>query len=175
MDNEEKNSKNLNSIKTILVVLVLVILVKLFVIDFTLVDGKSMYPTLNHNDRLLVNKLSFFKNDLEYGDIIIFESPIEENKNYIKRVIGKEGDSIEIKDNKIYVNDKIVKEDYTSTNGYTKYSDISQWKIESGEIFVLGDNRPESNDSRTFGPISRDSIKGIAFFRFYPFNNIGGI
>lgn len=154
---------------------VLAFLIKTFILSVTLVQGPSMEPTLRTGDKLLVNRVGFMVDDLEYGNIIEFHSPEDENVDFIKRVIAVEGDTVEIIDSKVYVNGKQLTEEYTSTNGETEFFTDSYWEIKKGEVFVLGDNRPNSNDSRSFGPINKDSIVGRAFFRAFPLKKFGKI
>ncbi len=175
-----EKSKNKNSILEWVVVIVVAFLlsmiIKTFILSSTLVVGSSMNETLNTNDRLFVNRISFMVDKVKYGDIVEFKSPVED-KDYIKRVIGLSGDVIEIKDNSIYRNGNLLEEDYANSDTTLPINDQTTWEVEEGKVFVLGDNRlPNgSRDSRDFGTIDQESIVGIAFFRFYPFDQIGTI
>lgn len=172
--NKKVKSEFFEWIIMIIVAVILALIIRYFVLSSTLVNGSSMEPTLKTNDRLLVNRISFMVDDLKYGDIVEFHNPYNEKEDFIKRVIALEGDVVEIKNNIVHVNNKPLKEEYTSTeNGFTTFGAESYWEVGKDEVFVLGDNRPNSNDSRAFGPIEKDSIVGIAFFRFYPFSKIG--
>lgn len=172
----EKSNKNslLEWVVVIAVAFVLSMVIKSFILSSTLVVGSSMNDTLKTRDRLFVNRISFMVDDVDYGDIVEFKSPVED-KDYIKRVIGLPGDTVEIKDDKVLLNGKELKESYTNSDRTLAITDQTKWEVEEGEVFVLGDNRlPNgSKDSRDFGTIDKDSIVGIAFFRFYPFNQIG--
>ena len=154
-------------------VIIIAAVIRYFIIGSTIVDGPSMEPTFKTGDMLFVNKISFMVNNVKNGDCVQFHNPRNDGRDFIKRVIGIEGDTVEIIDERIYVNGKKLKEGYTSTKGVTMPNIETKWTIEKDEVFVLGDNRPRSDDSRTFGPIKRDSIVGIAFFRYYPLNKIG--
>ena len=172
----EKSNKNslLEWVVVIAVAFVLSMVIKSFILSSTLVVGSSMNDTLKTRDRLFVNRISFMVDDVDYGDIVEFKSPVED-KDYIKRVIGLPGDTVEIKDDKVLLNGKELKESYTNSDRTLAITDQTKWEVEEGKVFVLGDNRlPNgSKDSRDFGTIDKDSIVGIAFFRFYPFNQIG--
>lgn len=156
--------------------LTLVLLIKNFIFSTTIVDGVSMEPTLNTNERLLVNKIGFKITDLSYGDIIEFENPYnEKDYDYIKRIIALEGDIVEIIDYNIYINGKKIKENYIKEKNSTNFFNDSYWEIGTNEVFVLGDNRNRSQDSRIFGPIDKDSIVGIASYRLLPLKKFGKI
>lgn len=149
-------------------------LIVTFVAQRTLVHDISMEPTLVEGDNLIVEKLSPRFGGLGRGDIIVFNVP-EENRQLIKRLIALEGDKVEIKNGKVYVNDKALDEDYldgveTQPAGFPEYSSLV---VKKGFVYVLGDNRPNSKDSRILGPVETSRISGRAVFRFYPLNKIG--
>ena len=161
-------------IKVIIIALIISFAIKTFVVTTTVVDGRSMNPTVNDKDRLLVNKIFFMKKNITRGDIIDFYVP-EAKKYYLKRVIGVEGDIVEIKDNRLYLNGKMQNEPYVSTNVTSPHNQTTKWQVPKGYIFVLGDNRSNSRDGRDLGVVSRENIVGKIIFRFYPFNNFGGL
>lgn len=140
-------------------------------IGFTSVNGLSMYPTLEHKDFLVMNKIT--TNNITNGDIIVFDTTpdakYKEKIYYIKRVIAKEGDHIVIKDGKVIVNDVELKENYT--DGSVTEGDINI-TVPQGKYFVLGDNRDGSSDSRVFGLVSHENIVGKVINRVYPFKLI---
>lgn len=156
------------------IAVVIGVLIVTFVVQRTLVHDISMQPTLVDGDNLIVEKLSTKLGGLKRGDIIVFYSP-EEKKQLIKRLIALAGDKVEIKEGKVFVNDKEVKEEYlgdviTEPLGNLEYSKLT---IPKGYVYVLGDNRPNSTDSRILGPIETSKISGRAIFRFFPFNKFG--
>lgn len=175
--NEDKNNKlkkeTIEWIKSILLAVIIALLIKTFIFNTTYVLGNSMYPTLHERDRLFANKLPLYFSGPERGDIIVLEAPDSPNKDYIKRVIGIGGDTVAIVDGKVYLNGQILKEDYIEEGSYTHVYAENYWEVPEGYVFVLGDNREEgaSKDSRYFGCITLDSIKGVTSFRYYPFNN----
>lgn len=164
-------------IKDILIALVIVAAIMVF-IKPTIVKESSMESTLHENDYLFVNRQAYLTADHpDYGDIIVFQSHIQRDdgkgeKLLIKRVVGVENDVIDIHDGVVYRNGKALEEPYTK-EGYTK-GDISNYKVPENEVFVMGDNRRVSLDSRSseVGTVSEDSIVGKAFIRLYPFNKI---
>jgi signal peptidase I len=174
-DDENKKEKNelVEWIKSIAIAILIAILIKTFVFNTTYVVGNSMYPTLHDSDRLIAFKLPLYFTDPKPGDIVILSAPDSENKDYIKRVIAVEGDIVQISDGKIYVNGVQIEENYLTGDEYTHIYSENYWIIPEGEVFVLGDNRAEgaSKDSRYFGTVKIEDIKGIAKFRYYPFDS----
>lgn len=165
-------------IKDVIIALVVVIAVTL-VIKPTIVKESSMEPTLYENNYLFVNKLAYVTDEHPgYGDIIVFKSDITKDdgsgkKMLIKRVIGVENDIITISDGIVYRNGEALNEAYT-LEGFTT-GEITDFKIPSDRVFVMGDNRSISLDSRSeeVGTISEESIVGKAFVRLYPFSEMG--
>ena len=142
----------------------------------TLVRGASMYSTLEEGDYLIINRMSYKFKEPDHGDIIVFESDLKQDdgssKDLVKRVIGVGGDHVVIENSKVYVNDKELNEPYIH-NEITK-GDIDI-VVPEGKVFVLGDNREISLDSRyeQVGFIDDSDILGKVVIRLYPFNKIG--
>lgn len=174
-NNDKKEGKNetIEWVKSIITAVVIAILIKTFIFNTTYVLGNSMFPTLHEKDRLFANKFSLYFSGPSRGDIVVLEAPDEVKKDYIKRVIGIEGDSVEIKEGKVYLNGEELEESYLDKDAYTHTYDETYWEIPEGNLFVLGDNRNPgaSKDSRVFGYISVDSIKGVTGFRYFPIND----
>lgn len=169
-NNDKPKSEILEWIKSIGIAVTVAIIIKTFVFNSTYVLGNSMYPTLHEKDRLFAVKVPLYFEGPERGDVIVLEAPDNENKDYIKRVIGIGGDKIMISDGRVYLNDELLIEDYIEEDSYTQIYSIDTWVVPEGQIFVLGDNREEgaSKDSRYFGCVSLDSVKGITGFRYFP-------
>ncbi|NLZ80625.1 MAG: signal peptidase I [Clostridiales bacterium] len=129
----------------------------LIFIQPSIVEGSSMYPTLHDNDKLLLWKLG----DLEKGDIVVFDSHDLENSKYVKRIIGTKGDHVVIAGNTVIVNNKIVEEPYINEDDF--YGDVDLL-VSEDSIFVLGDNRNHSNDSRAFGEVKLEDVEGKVVF-----------
>ncbi len=161
-------------------------LVKTFLIQAFYIPSSSMEPTLQINDRVLVNKLSYDFGDVNRGDLVVFERPenlVSNTEDLIKRVIGLPGETIELIDGRVYVTGRGLSEPYVddvATNwlGFDETArelcggdDICT--IPDGYYFVMGDNRTGSTDSRRFGPIEEEAIVGRAFLRIWPLNDIG--
>ncbi|MDR7870194.1 MAG: signal peptidase I [Tissierellaceae bacterium] len=173
-NNDKDKSKNeaMEWIRSIVIAVVVAFFIKTFIFNSTYVLGNSMHPTLHEKDRLFANKVPLYFSGPNRGDIIVLEAPDDPNKDYIKRVIGIAGDKVQIIDGKVYLNDELLEEDYIEEDSYTFIYNLDTWIVPEGQVFVLGDNRDEgaSKDSRYFGCISIDLVKGITGFRYFPFN-----
>ena len=180
-DNKKKDKKSTIKewAKTIIIPIV-VALVILQVIRPTLVQQQSMLPTVEPNDYLIVYKLAYkFGVQPEGGDIIVFERELKlddgDNKYLIKRIIATEGQTIQITDGEVYVDGVQLEEPYIN-GGYTP-GDVLPVEVPEDSVFVMGDNRPNSTDSRNsdVGFVSEDTIMGKVVFRLFPFDSIGGL
>lgn len=153
------------------------IVVYLFILQPNQVKGASMEPSFESGDYIITSKITYKLKKIERGDVIVFNSPKNPNIEYIKRVIGLPKDKIEIKNNEVYVNDVILPETYISAK--TNVWDVGFIKegqpiiVPDNHIFVMGDNRPRSSDSREFGPIPINSIVGVVIHRYFPPNKVG--
>lgn len=134
------------------------------------IDGSSMNPTLQDGEYLLINNLSYFLNEPERGDIIVFHHP-NSDLNLIKRVIGLPGDEVEIADQQVKVNDVVLDEPYIQAE--PTYS--GKWTVPEGQYFVLGDNRNSSSDSHSWQYLPKENIIGKAIFIYYPFSDWGSV
>lgn len=160
-------------LKSLIIAVVIALFIKTFLFNTTYVLGNSMYPTLHEKDRLIANVVSLYIRGPQRGDIVLLDAPDVPKKKYIKRVIGLPGDVVEIKNGEVYLNGEVLVENYIEEDSYTETYDQTLWEVKDGELFVLGDNRDQwaSKDSRYFGCIDRKSLKGIAKFRFFPFDS----
>jgi signal peptidase I len=129
-----------------------------------LVDGDSMEPTLVTGERVIVNRLSYKFGTPKLGDIIVFHPPPNPSEEYIKRVIGLPGDTIQVKNGSVYVNGQLLQEDYIDVK--TNYT--GTWQVPEGQLFVLGDNRNNSSDSHDWGAVPMDYIVGKAILVYWP-------
>ena len=154
--------------------LALVLFVTSFIIRHSVVVGVSMENTLYEGERLLISDL-FYTPD--YDDIIVFEDfSTNEKGAIVKRIIGLPGDTIEIKDGYIYRNGEMLLEKYVLIDDEDyEYEDMPSVTVPEGQLFVLGDHRNKSDDSRRFGTIDEDSVLGRVLLRFYPFSRFGTV
>ncbi|WP_207876602.1 signal peptidase I [Clostridium sp. HV4-5-A1G] len=157
----------------ILIIFGLAFILQSYVFSRVVVSGPSMQPTFNNNDVIFIEKVSTEIGYINRGEIIVFNSHRESNSNYIKRVIGIAGDKIRIKNSKVYLNGKLLSEDYLPKGTDTESNSINtEYIVPNGYVFVLGDNRGNSTDSRILGPISVRDITGHVVIRIYPFSEI---
>ncbi|WP_054871163.1 signal peptidase I [Caloranaerobacter sp. TR13] len=175
MINKNKINIFTDCLKIIFITLVITVLIEKYIIGITLVKGGSMLYTINNNDRLLINKLSYIYKKPSRGDIIIFKPPLKNRKDelFIKRVIAVEGDKFKIVGNHVYINDELLIEKYIRDEKYIERDyNILQGTVPKGYVFVLGDNRNNSNDSRTFGFVPIENIKGKALTKIWPIKGV---
>lgn len=156
------------------IAIVLAFLIRTFLFAPFIVEGESMETTLHNNEKLVVNKAIYYMGDPKPGDIIVFHA--EATRDYIKRVIAVPGDTVEAKGDQLFVNGKLVEEPYLAQHkeawkkegGTVFTSDFPPVKVPAGHIFVMGDNRPNSRDSRMIGPVAVSTVVGRAEFTFWP-------
>jgi signal peptidase I len=157
--------------------LVAAILIKTFLFQAFYIPSGSMRTTLEVGDRVLVNKLAYEFGDVEHGDVIVFHRPESlppsDIDEFIKRVIGLPGDVLESRDGIVYRNDEPLAETYLAEGTFT--NGLVRTTVPAGSVFVMGDNRGESTDSRSFGAVPIDTIVGQAFVRVWPLSNLGGL
>lgn len=149
-----------------IIIIVVVILVRTFIATPVRVNGTSMYPTLKGNEIMLLNKLGH----IDRYDIVVLKKDGRDD-NLIKRIIGLPGETVEIMDNQVYINDKKIDDKY----GYGVTYNIDKITLKDDEYFILGDNRAISLDSRVFGTIHKSEIKGTTNFIMYPFKSFGKV
>jgi signal peptidase I len=153
----------------VLLALVLALLLKTYVAEAYMIRGSSMEPTFRDGQRVMVQKAFF---EVERGDVIIFASKDDPRKDLIKRVIALPGESVEVIDGHPYVDDKRFHESYITEFDKHRGQRYGPRLIPNNQFFVLGDNRPESQDSRTFGAVESSLIKGKVILRWWPFEEL---
>ncbi len=147
-------------------------LIRTFLFEIIMVDGPSMQPTLHTDERLAVEKVTRYGGLPQRGEIIIVHYPDGTNRNYVKRVIGLPGETIEVKDSTVYVNGQALNEEYVSDE---PYQDMPAVLVPADSVFVMGDNRANSMDSRMVGAIQHDRIVGHAMAVIFPFSEWRGL
>jgi signal peptidase I len=136
------------------------------------VEGTSMLPVLEDQDRLFINKLAYRVGEIHRGDVVVFLYPHDHEKSYIKRVIALPGDTLRIDHGQLYVNDSRVEESYVPRQ-FADDRSQPEMTVPQHEYFVMGDHRSVSSDSRDFGPVDRELIYGKAAFVYWPMDQAG--
>lgn len=164
--------KYIKEIVPYIIIIVTVVFIRTFIITPVRVDGLSMYPTLKDGEILLLKK---FDKSIERFDIVVVNFG---KTKIVKRVIGLPGEVIEYKNNKLYINNKEIKEEFLNEDIKTSNFNLDMLKLEKipeNHYFVVGDNRNDSTDSRILGVISKDDIMGVTNFSIFPFDTFGSI
>ena len=154
-------------IGSIVIAVVLAMLIRTFIVELYVVDGPSMRPTLESEERLVVNKFIYRFHPPQKGEILVFQYPRDPSRDFIKRVIATPGDTVEIHEGRVLVNDQLLTEDYILEKTRSEYPKST---VPEGHVFVMGDNRNNSEDSRfaDVGFVPYDLIKGKAMLVFWP-------
>jgi signal peptidase I len=158
-------------LETILPALLIALLINVFVGQATRVEGQSMEPNLHSEQRLVVEKLSYRFHGPQRFDIVVLKMPSQGEELLIKRVIGLPGETVEIRDGQVYVDDNLLAEPFTDQS--TRPGRNGQVTVPPLHIYVMGDNRDRSNDSRSFGPVPIDNVVGRAWLSYWPLEQIG--
>jgi signal peptidase I len=158
-------------IETIVLSLVIFLLIRQVVQNYR-IESHSMQPNFYEGEFILVNKLAYRLGAPERGDVLVFHNPNNVEEDYIKRIIGLPGDTVDIHDGRVFINGKPLMEEYP-INEIPRASTYGPIVIEPDHLFVMGDNRPQSQDSRVFGQLPEDLIVGKAWVRVWPFNKFG--
>src|SRR5256885_1007304 len=159
-------------VRDLLVSLAISAFIIIFLYQPVKVEGTSMMPGLEDQERIFVNKFVYRWEPISRGDIVVFRYPRDTTKSYIKRVIGVAGDRIRIDNGTVYVNGDPVEEDYVPSD-YADARSYSEITVPARSFFVLGDHRTMSNDSRDFGPVNERFIYGKAVFGYWPMEKLG--
>ncbi len=184
-EKSESNQKNSiwqtiwENIQILVIAIILAVIIRSFIAEPRYIPSESMYPTLATGDRLVVEKISYYFQPPQPGDIIVFEPPTQlqlqgykKEQAFIKRIIAKGGDTVEVKEEKVYVNDQPLEENYILESPHYNLQPVA---VPQGYLFVMGDNRNNSNDSHIWGFLPEKNVIGHAIFRFFPFQRIGSI
>ena len=167
-------------LETLLLTLIVFLVIQLFVAQPYQIQQQSMENTLMPNQYILFDKLTPRFDAYHHGDVVIFDPPAGWSHDasgtpFIKRVIGIGGDTVDIHDGHVFVNGTQLAEPYVYMDQQTQPADPNNhtWKLAAGQLFVMGDHRSDSQDSRVFGPIQRASVIGRAWVRYWPFDQFG--
>ncbi|CAD5928435.1 signal peptidase I [Planktothrix agardhii] len=155
------------------------LLIRTFVAEPRFIPSDSMFPTLEINDRLVIEKVSYYLKSPQFGDIIVFTPPSQlqeigygADQAFIKRIIGKPGQIIEVKNGRVYIDNQPQFERYIAEEPHYQLPPV---KVPDNSYFMMGDNRNDSNDSHVWGFLPKENIIGRAVFRFWPIERFGGV
>ncbi len=159
--------------------LVLAIIIRIFVAEPRFIPSESMFPTLDIGDRLVVEKVSYHLHPPDNQDIVVFTPPLQlqaigydKSQAFIKRIIAHGGDTVKVENGVVYVNNEPLTENYI--NDKPQY-ELPSLTVPEGKLFVMGDNRNNSNDSHIWGFLPAENVIGKATFIFWPFQHLGNI
>ena len=170
---EERQLRVLHSwIRDLILSIGISLFIILFVYQPVKVEGGSMEPGLEDQERIFINKLAYKFEDIQRGDIVVFHYPRDPRKSFIKRVIGLPGDRVRVLDGRVYLNDRLTSEPYVPEQ-YLDSRSYPELKVPPDCYFVLGDHRSSSQDSREFGPVQGNLIYGKAVFGYWPMEKMG--
>jgi signal peptidase I len=158
-------------IETVVLSLIIFLLIRQVVQNYR-IENHSMEPNFYEGQFVLVNKLAYRLGQPARGDVVVFHNPRNTNEDYIKRIVGLPGDTVEVHDAAVYINGEQLTEDFPH-NYIPPGEYMPPVTVGDGQLFVMGDNRPNSSDSRVFGPISQDLVVGKAWLRIWPLNKFG--
>ncbi len=159
-----------NFITTVVPALLIALFIHLFLAQATRVFGESMEPNLHSQQRLVVEKITYRFRNPDRGEVVVLHDPTGTQDLIIKRVIGLPGEQITFSNGSVYVNGRPIDEPYLDA---VTQSSSRTWVVPEDSVFVMGDNRRASRDSRSFGPVSQEEIIGRAVFRYWPLNSLG--
>ncbi len=152
-------------LESVVLAVVLAAVLRFFIIQPFYIPSASMEPTLLINDRIIVNMLIYRFSPPKRGDIVVFRYPVDPSRDFIKRVVALEGETVEVKQGYLFVNGRRLDEPYLPKQVMI---DFGPKKVPPGNLFVMGDNRNNSDDSRVWGPLPKQNIIGKAFVIFWP-------
>lgn len=157
-------------IRSVLVAVILAVILRIFVVEPFYIPSRSMEPTLLPGDRIIVSKFLYHFREPQRGDVIVFRYPRDPKRDFVKRVIGLGGETVALRNGKLYVDGRQVPETYLPPG--LRFADFGPVRVPPGQLFVLGDNRNSSDDSRVWGFLPRDMVVGKAVLIYWPLDRI---
>jgi signal peptidase I len=177
VDKQSFRAKIRENITTVGIAMIIALLIRIFIAEPRYIPSESMFPTLTIGDRLVIEKVSYKFHPLDRGDIIVFQPPpqlqaigYEADRAFIKRAIAVSGDTVAVTNGIVYLNDRPLTEPYIAQAPQYNYPAVT---VPEGQVFVMGDNRNNSNDSHRWGFLPQENIIGHAVFRFWPLDRFG--
>lgn len=160
-------------LESIVIAVILALLIKTFIFSFFYIPSRSMEPTLQKNDRIVVTKYTYRFSNPQRGDIIVFKYPYDTKKDYVKRLIALPGEKLEIIDSNLYINDELIEEPYLPMD--LDFGNFGPIMVPEDQYFMMGDNRNNSSDSREWGFVDKKLLVGKVQMRYWPISRMGRI
>lgn len=161
-------------LRDLAIAVALAMFIVLFLYQPVKVEGTSMVPAISDQERIFINKFVYHFEPIRRGDVVVFWYPLDPSKSFIKRVVGLPGETVTIRDGRVYVDGREIREPYVLPQ-YLDDMSYPPVRVPPHHYYVMGDHRDSSNDSRVFGPVSRGFIYGKAVFAYWPFDRFGTI
>ncbi|ABO50566.1 signal peptidase I, Serine peptidase, MEROPS family S26A [Desulforamulus reducens MI-1] len=174
-NDEQKETKPKKSViremlESVVIAVLLAAVIRLFILEPFFIPSGSMEPNLMIGDRIIVSKITYHLKEPQRGDIIVFKFPLDPSRNFVKRLIAKGGETVEIKNSVLYINNQPIEENYLPKG--LKFKDFGPEIVPEGHYFMMGDNRNNSDDSRVWGFLDKELIIGKAEVIYWPLNRI---
>jgi signal peptidase I len=157
-------------LESVVIAVVLAVIIRVFLFQPFYIPSGSMEPTLTEGDRIIVSKINYRLGQPKRWDIIVFKYPVDPKRDFIKRMTGLPGETVQIQDSTIYIDGNKVEQSFLPVG--LRYNDYGPIKIPEGQYFMMGDNRNNSEDSRVWGTLPKGNIVGKALFIYWPINRI---
>ena len=167
---KKKKSAFMEIIESVAIAVFLAVIIRMFVFQPFVIPSGSMEPTIQIGDRVMVSKFAYRFGEPSRGDVVVFKPPFDPSRVFIKRLIGTGGNTLEIRDSKLYINGKVVPEKYLPQD--MRFQDFGPVQVSAGSYFMMGDNRNNSDDSRVWGDLPKKNIIGKAVMIYWPINHI---
>lgn len=166
----EGRSVAIDLLEVLVIAAVLAAIIRLFLFTPFYIPSSSMEPALKPGDRIIVNKILYHLGTPQRGDVVVFRYPVDPSRDFVKRIVGLGGETVEVRNSKVYINGRLLREDYLPSGlSYANYGPI---KVPKGSFFVMGDNRPDSDDSRVWGCLPDRYLIGKAVLIFWPLEHL---
>lgn len=156
--------------ESIVIAVLLAVVIRLFILEPFYIPSGSMEPTLQEGDRIIVSKLNYHFQEPEREDVVVFKYPRDQERNFVKRLIATGGETVALKDSRLYINGQTVPEDYLPAG--LRFNDFGPREVPQGSYLMLGDNRNNSDDSRVWGFLPRNLMIGKAVLIYWPLDRI---
>lgn len=153
-------------IESVVIAIVLAVIIRMFVIEPFYIPSGSMEPTLKEDDRIIVSKLNYHFQEPKRGDVVVFKYPLDPQRNFVKRLIAVGGETVAIRNSRLYINNQPLPENYLPQG--LRFADFGPKAVPAGSYFMLGDNRNNSDDSRVWGFLPEKLIVGKAVVIYWP-------